>query len=478
MFIALTSLANPQLDTGNATNFFTNAAAAMFQQMDLHDLNGNLITITNIPIYENPLAFNGTNINYYTPAVHRILQVAANMFDATTNRIIGPGPTNYPTVFRPIFNSQNGIVSIVGYREVISPTEAFLPMLNLSDFALTPQLLNQSVNMYGVPWVIGAKKGLPNFNEFSMDNALTVSRDLQFTNVLGLAIPPWITNQIYNFSITNSFGIEAWNSYTNVYGNSLRMVASNELTIVVTNETGFALLEATNLGFGNDLSFTGWHGWTGVKSDNSFRLPLLVSTNFNNGIYEKEPPFFIPLSPPKWTATFQPHLWMNLQFKMRFVLIDTSANRVLDFVNLITTRPVVDIAAILDRNANGFEPETDSDAVWDTNFLNHVSGISKGIASQIDIGSGMVIVPDFIDPGGVRSYQFYDRLNGNVNNTNFFQCPYSPHRTIHQIVSFAANDPLVHYTLPDVMSTNGFQSLFNQVTITPTIGALTNLGAP
>ena len=111
MLLALTAVANPQLDSTNPTGFFTNIAMAMFQQMDLHDFNGNLVTVTNIPIYEDPTQFGGTNINYYTPAVHRILQLAANIFDATTNRFIDGGPTNYPTVFRPIFSSQNGIAT-------------------------------------------------------------------------------------------------------------------------------------------------------------------------------------------------------------------------------------------------------------------------------------------------------------------------------------------------------------------------------
>ena len=33
--------------------------------------------VTNIPIYP---------VNYYTPAVHRLLQLAANIYDASTNK--------------------------------------------------------------------------------------------------------------------------------------------------------------------------------------------------------------------------------------------------------------------------------------------------------------------------------------------------------------------------------------------------------
>ena len=33
--------------------------------------------------------------------------------------------------------------------------------------------------VYGVPWILGAKKGLPNFNQFYMVNAAQVVRKLQ-----------------------------------------------------------------------------------------------------------------------------------------------------------------------------------------------------------------------------------------------------------------------------------------------------------
>ena len=34
--------------------------------------------------------------------------------------------------------------------------------------------------VYGVPLVIGAKKGLPNFNKFGLQNNIQVTRKLQF----------------------------------------------------------------------------------------------------------------------------------------------------------------------------------------------------------------------------------------------------------------------------------------------------------
>jgi hypothetical protein len=464
MLLALTVAARPQLDPTNPTSFFTNVAMAMFQQMDLHDFNGNLVTITNIPLYEDPAQFGGTNINYYTPAVHRILQLAANIFDATTNRFIDGGPTNYPTVFRPIFGSQNGIVTIIGYQEVTSPTEAFLPMLNASDFIKVSQPVNSSFNLYGVPWVIGAKKGFPNFNQFSMENALTVSRRLQFTNAA--AHPPWTTNQFYTLYLTNTFGIGAWNSYTNTYGRNLRLVVSNEMSIAVTDETGFPLLAATNI-TGSDINLSSWQGWNVKTLDpQSMKVPLYQSSAYTNGIYGNT--FAHPLNPPRWDITFVPRLWMILQLKVKFVLIDTTAQRVIDYVNLFSVAPPVDITSNLQVNLSNpgqpwtFPDESDVNAQWDTNLFR---GIQKGLLNQIlvsiDGGQGSL----WIDPNKqTRINNFLVNLSG---GTNTFLAPFSPTAAIYQRISWQANDPLVHYTIPDLTSTNGFVVFLNQVALFP-----------
>ncbi len=127
--------AETNMNSWTPLDFFTNAAAAMFQQMNMRDMNGNLVTVTNIPIYTDPTT-GFTNLNYYTPAVHRVLQMAANMYDAFgTNRFFNGGPTNYPSVFRPMFSSTpNGIVYISGYVEVTDLSPLTFPMLERTNF--------------------------------------------------------------------------------------------------------------------------------------------------------------------------------------------------------------------------------------------------------------------------------------------------------------------------------------------------------
>lgn len=487
MVLATSVVANPQLDPSNPTGFFTNVAMAMFQQMGLHDFNGNLVTVTNIPIYEDPTLYGGTNINYYTPAVHRILQLAANIFDATTNRFIDGGPTNYPTVFRPVFRSLNGVASIVGYEEVTNSAPVFLPFLDVTNFVLLNQPFNDLINMYGVPWVIGAKKGFPNFNEFSMNNPLSVTRTIEFTN--SVPQPPWQTNQLINFSITNAFGVEVWNSYTNGYYRPLLLIASNELSIQVSNELGINFVDVENLPFGTETNLPSWPAWNDNPAfpDTSFQVPLLVATNYVNGIYLNQPPWVIPLAPPQWSATVVPHFYMALTFKFRFVLIDTSVtpNRVVDFVNLVDTEPPVDLDYVLSSGVSGLMDQTREADIWETNLLN---GVSEGVLNQIDVGEGIPSgYHDWTDP--TRSPEtenlFRARLAGQAPagfQTNNFSDPYIAQAVVWQLRSWQANDPLVHYTAQDMTSTNGQGAAYNGILVqytsdpTPKGASLPNLG--
>ena len=94
-FIEITR-ATPQIATDSPVGFFTNVAARLLSaEMNL-DLN-------HIQVYPT---------NQYTPAVHRLLQVTANIFDATSTNY-------YPSVFRPVFSQDaSGNVFIVGYTNL------------------------------------------------------------------------------------------------------------------------------------------------------------------------------------------------------------------------------------------------------------------------------------------------------------------------------------------------------------------------
>jgi hypothetical protein len=105
--------------------FFTNVASRLLRSELGVDLN-------RIQIYPT---------NQYTPAVHRLLQVAANVYDAATNRTFNiPDATNgFPSVFRPVFFDESSVgtgtsVWIVGYTEVTN-IDVRLVSTNLAQMA-------------------------------------------------------------------------------------------------------------------------------------------------------------------------------------------------------------------------------------------------------------------------------------------------------------------------------------------------------
>lgn len=173
----------PSAESAAVTPSFTNLAERLLQSQ----LN---IALTQIQVHPT---------NEYGPAVHRLLQVAANICDASTNSL-------YPSVFRPRFSASdtNGNVFISGYYQDNDVN-------TVNDWLET--------NPYGTPMVIGAKKGFPNFNEVSLVTTVQVRRKLELTRPnTNFGTRPNETNQMYDLYISNLFGVETWNSYsTNTY---------------------------------------------------------------------------------------------------------------------------------------------------------------------------------------------------------------------------------------------------------------------
>ena len=160
-------------------------------------VGGVLVTNLEIPLWPT---------NYYTPSVHRLLQLAANLYDSTTNRTFRASSrrTASPTVFRPVFSGYAGpsgnAVSITGYEEVLDTRVLNQAVLDLADPA-SRFLIHRGDDIHmvaGIPLIIGAKKGFPNFNEFGMRTAVTITRKLQFLRQNGGSTSAIaVTNQMY-----------------------------------------------------------------------------------------------------------------------------------------------------------------------------------------------------------------------------------------------------------------------------------------
>ncbi len=119
--------------------------------------------------------------------------------------------------------------------------------------------LSPLYNIYGVPWIIGAKKGFPSFNEISMQDIVTVTRKLQVTRSDFTANAKIVaTNAQYDLSLNTAIGVEFWNAYTNAYTNAMQVVVFDNVSANLTNDVGFS--QSFSQPLTQNYSFNYWPG--------------------------------------------------------------------------------------------------------------------------------------------------------------------------------------------------------------------------
>ncbi len=550
-------------------NFFTNAADRMlraYSQEWLVESPSNYLatygSFTNISTAVNP-TLNPTNMPVpfgishipvlvnnqfvYTPAVQRVLQLAANTYDATTNRA-GVLSANFPSVFRPIFEvvaeppAQPVYTNIyvVGYEPVtnsfgdiggvsgpndfqlalpVSIADLLDPNLhdpNLRGFGPSNNVpvpaIYANVNVYGVPWIIGAKKGFPNFNKFNMESAFQLTRKLQVTrdstNDTYVDNPDtYHFNQMFNLSLTNQFGVECWNSYTNGYhpnDDGLVIYARGNIRhAALTNDENLSIdLPAFPI-FGS-IQIPPGNIWPGYNlavdpfgSLLSFQIPLntnvTIITNsmyrFNVGGNVEEPGHTGPYLttnltlPYEQNVTFpnnpdplypQPHWILTTTNELQVFMLDTTANHIIDYVQLSGPNTTRDLTGeiITNYDVPVVSGQAGGSQLWNTNYQN---GRPIGLLSQVGVSIGNYkALPgsgawDQSDPtlqaneiAGFAGFMGYTpnlplpltleqvQAIAAAQMSNAIQAPYTPTATVVQHVSWQANDPLVHYLASDL----------------------------
>jgi hypothetical protein len=465
MFATGVMTAAPILDTGNPLCFFTNVASRLLAT----ELNVNL---TRIQIYP---------MNQYTPAVQRLLQVAANLYDATTNQTAALGH-DFPTVFRPLFSGDvSGNVFITGYTNVPSVSGAgdvvFSQPFDASAIAGVVGV-NVPLNVYGVPWIIGAKKGFPNFNEISMDNVVTIIRELQVTRQSLTQYAPIVaTNAQYIFSISNSIGIEFWNSYTNAYTNNFEVVVYDNISMNLTNDLGFSYMKSQFLSQDFVCNFWPRSSWfNGALNPNApspFYIPINASVPFvTNQVYQNSGGggWVIPGNSVWQTELTLPHLGLLTTNRLQAFILVTDKNNiqhVIDYVHFNGPDSQRDLNAEIQTigTAAGY------DNMWNANATRR--DISFGIASQFGVSEGQ---PAFQQAYWGGTQEDLNRAIAAIDGFTYFmggtptmpvplgyesiyesyvtnytvQVPYTPTVTAYYYSSWQANDPLVH-TFPGDM---------------------------
>jgi hypothetical protein len=464
--------AKTTLNVNDPLGFFTTLADKMLR-------NTFAFGVTNIPVYSN-----GQFV--YSPAVNRILQLAANVYDASTNSF-------YPDVFRPIFEVDEFTnLFIVGYTNVAgvnpaqpsSDNQFSLPLdvtqLGASLQSGTIQIYTPfAANVYGVPWIIGAKKNLPGFNQFSLVNTVQVTRKLQVGRKV--ADGPAYTNHLYQLSISNSIGASFWNSYSNDYvstGNGLTVIFSDFVAMVLTNSDHPGVL--SSLGFNDSfiLSTNFWPGshWSGkigeAPATNSFITAGWNNTFMSGLIYKTEAEAFALITDPDpWESNNiscdpLPQFGLLTTNWMRAIIVDNG--HVIDFVQL---RGPIDATNITTTIAD--PPYVGQPYLWATNAYPSGPTPSWGYVSQIDISEGNGTPPaaaiwkpegypgNFTSVGAGTAYfaAFFTPLHEftipgqtteNFDTNLLVQAGYTATRTTFVPYLYQANDPMVHYLASDL----------------------------
>jgi len=509
----------------DSVKFFTNCANLLLRTQDFPVTNYALSILYNTNImeyhhfdlgsmYPYYPVYCWTNSSYrYSAQLHRMLQLAANIYDATvsTNWLLN-GTTNImrvPSVFRPICMASNNCLYIIGYTNVTmadftqnnptDPGDANNPfgnssrwyyMSNVAYPNLTQPAIPQRVpltraatgydyNFYGLPWVVGAVKGLPSFDKMSVVTDLGVTRKLEFVRP-NVGMPTvFQTNQFYEFAISNHFGIDAWNSYEEPLQRSVIIRATNYTSITLNNNSPTRPW-VTNWYYTSSAvePMSVWPGWNGVVQGNAtgFVEPLSANTNFFPlQIYLDSARNFFPPSIPFWdTNTFTVHGWtLGITNTMMYVLQDLQTGAVLDFVNPGPVGSYINITNAL--NPQPTEPPVANSGlpmsyqlVWNTQngsdtYPAFPQYFTAGASNQVLVGEGGRALLDWNPQSAGYQGQFasvdfqaamqnfWSYLRGGLLTNTSMADPFQPTTVIAQKTKWEANDPLVHYTLEDLM---------------------------
>jgi hypothetical protein len=497
----------------NPTSFFANAAELMLRskifvftnlaglnpQVPNNAFGNSFITttfgVTNIPIYRT----NNPGI-YYDQAIHRMLQLAANIYDATQDDAV-PSAVNtqpfvrHPTVFRPRFGlvnagTTNVGINIIGYQQVTNAPLAYKQIVSRNGFQDLSLILSDLINnkpgaadenAWGIPWIVSAEKWLPQFNQYSYNTRALFTRKILFVRHGTPAAPvtnepPQFTNQFYCMSISNSFGMDAWNAYPSNFAGAFGHTTcyiSNLITVQVTNNYNYGfttvftnvISEFPQVGQtqAQPFTWTSWNGITGLSAGGrangfvSFFPTNITSLQacyfteatrnlvfFTNGIIPSGTNAYGFLPQDLHQTGWPVHNWtLNITNRLVYVLFDGDSKNgnVIDFVNLGPFGSSLNFSTNDETMGDSGLGQSKYEDFWSRVGANDLPGspMSTGMLNQI--------------ANSTTNLQFKNAVNGIPSNTisqYIFGTQYDPAIMDDQLQTWVANDPLVHYTVDDL----------------------------
>ena len=318
---------------------------------------------------------------------------------------------------------------------------------------------------------------------------------------------------MYTLSISNSLGVEAWNSYSNPYPRNLELRVAVDTAAIITNEFNEIRYSNTVQSFpagAIPYAASTWKGYNPAKGvtgvSYSFQLPLrrdfmfLTNATYRDNLLAGDRQYadgasgaltshrFVVESgnfeshagQPHFTV---PHWWFQMKTRLRFYLVDTTFDRIVDYVNIESTEDPIYLTDILMRNnttdasdfcsaGQPYSPNNSKGAMWCTNRWPNVNDPrfpTFGILNQWKASCGdpsakpndansFIMTPVAgLDENGSYDHFLYQfgfspkfYPNKAYSKTNIFYAPITPSRTIYYFTTWQVNDPLVHYTIGDL----------------------------
>jgi hypothetical protein len=422
-------------------------------------------------------------VTNYNPIIHRLLQVAANIYDSTVSN-------RFPSVFRPrVVQAPSGQLLINGYYQ---------------DEQLTNLNTYLAQNPYGLPFVVGAKKGFPNFNEYVMETAVMAARKLEFVRPFTNQ-PPNQTNEMYIIGISNFFGLEAWNSYSNTFADPLNMQVVSRVSMTLSNANYQPPLAKIDQTFTITTNLTDWRGYQGFENQNS-RFSFLVPL-YTNLILLPDSVFRFPNSLDSISQTNRfirgsayeiPDWRLSISNGLTFVM--STGGRIIDYVQLANLTNHFSIT----RTLMGGKPQPTSVAnddliasCWNTNRsgggnnnLTPTEGMLNQIAISLDnppldISYWRDFGYDYQRATGqdrdkdvlaFKQFMFPNSYTNQTNSNLSMQAPFTAARKFVVSASLQVNDPLVHHMFQHLV---GLTNFWGTNFVRPTTGEMStnrNLG--